>query len=274
MTINCNGRLLDFSRPMVMGIINVTPDSFYSASRQQSDEEALTQARQMMADGADILDIGAMSSRPGAEVISPDEELRRLLPVLERIKSELPEAIVSIDTVHAAVARRCLELGADMINDISGGSIDNALVDVLAEYKVPYVLMHMQGQPSAMQDAPHYEDVSMQVLAYMSNQIRRLRAKGIEDIIVDPGYGFGKTDAHNFQLMRDLASFQIFDCPVLVGLSRKSSIQRTLDVDAAHALNGTTALHMYLLQRGANILRVHDVKEAKEVVKLWEVLEA
>lgn len=255
-----------------MGIINVTPDSFYSGSRHQSVSEALDQAKQMIADGADILDIGAMSSRPGAEVISPQEELSRLVPILDAVKSELPDVLISIDTVHAKVADECLKMGADIINDISGGSIDDELVDVVAKHNAPYVLMHMQGRPEGMQSDPQYQDVTMEVLAYLSNKLRSLRAKGIQDIIIDPGYGFGKTDSHNFQLMKDLGAFQMFDCPILVGVSRKSTIQRTLSVDADHALNGTTALHMYLLERGANILRVHDVREAVEVVKLWERL--
>lgn len=270
MTLNCNQKLLDLSSPVVMGILNITPDSFHAGSRVSTVDAALDTSTKMVEDGAQILDLGAMSSRPGAEIISANEELDRILPILESIRKELPNTILSIDTIRASVAKQCLDAGAHIINDISGASIDSELLDVIAEYKVPYVLMHMQGTPDRMQAEAQYENVTMEVLAFMSNQIRKLRAKGINDIIVDPGFGFGKLDHHNFKLMKDLGAFKMFDCPILAGVSRKSTIQRTLNVDASQALNGSTALHMYLLERGANILRVHDVKEAVEVVQLWE----
>lgn len=270
MTLNCNGKLLDLSSPIVMGILNITPDSFHEGSRVNTIDVALETSKRMVAEGAQILDLGAMSSRPGASIISVDQELKRILPILQSIRRELPDVILSIDTVRASVAKECLDMGAHIINDISGASIDSDLLDVIAEYKVPYILMHMQGTPDRMQTEAQYENVTMEVLAYMSNQIQKLRSKGINDIVIDPGFGFGKLDHHNFKLMKDLGAFRMFDCPILAGISRKSTIQRTLDVDAADALNGTTALHMYLLERGANILRVHDVKEAVQVIKLWK----
>lgn len=272
MTLNCNGKILDLTTPVIMGVINVTPDSFHQDSRVSNVELAIEKAKQMIADGAQIIDLGAMSSRPGADIIASHEELKRILPIVEGIHEVLPEAILSIDTVRSSVAVACLEAGAHIINDISGANIDNDLIDVIAQYQVPYILMHMKGTPNTMQSKAHYSDVTMEVLAYMSNHIRALRSKGIHDIIIDPGYGFAKLDEHNFTLMKDLGAFKMFNCPILAGISRKSTIQRTLDVDAAHALNGTTALHMYLLDRGANILRAHDVKEATQVVKLWKKL--
>ena len=269
MILNCNEKLLDLSAPAIMGILNITPDSFHKESRVNTADAAIRIAERMVEEGAQILDLGAMSSRPGAEIITVEEELARILPILKAIRKALPDTILSIDTVRASVAKECLLSGANMINDISGGHIDHSLIDVVAEFKVPYILMHMKGTPDHMQDQASYENVTMEVLAYISNQIRNLRSKGIHDIIIDPGFGFGKLDVHNFKLMKDLGAFKMFDCPILAGISRKSTIQRTLNVEAANALNGTTALHMYLLERGANILRVHDVKEAVEVVKLW-----
>lgn len=235
-------------------------------------EEAVATAQMMVADGAQILDLGAVSSRPGADIITVEEELERILPVVKAIHDVLPNTILSIDTVRSKVAIACLDAGTHIINDISGASIDSDLIDVIAKYKVPYSLMHMKGTPDTMQSEANYKDVTMEVLAYMSNHIKALRAKGIHDIIIDPGFGFAKLDEHNFTLMKQLGAFKMFDCPILAGISRKSTIQRTLEVNAANALNGTTALHMYLLERGANILRVHDVKEAVEVVKLWKEL--
>ena len=255
-----------------MGILNITPDSFHEGSRMNTVEEALTTAKNMVAEGAKILDLGAMSSRPGAGLITVEEELDRILPIVKSIHEALPDTILSIDTVRSSVASACLEAGAHIINDISGASIDSELIDVVAQYNVPYILMHIKGTPDTMQSQAEYSDVTMEVLAYMSNHIRALRTKGIHDIVIDPGFGFAKLDDHNFTLMKQLGAFKMFDCPILAGISRKSTIQRTLEVDAANALNGSTALHMYLLERGANILRVHDVKEAVEVVQLWKRL--
>lgn len=273
MILNCNGRLLDLSTPVIMGVLNITPDSFHEGSRMISVEHAVNVAKQMIVDGAQILDLGAMSSRPGAKIITVQEELNRILPVVRAIHKVLPDAILSVDTVRSSVAIACLEAGAHIINDISGASIDSELIDVIAKYKVPYILMHMKGNPETMQSKAKYSDVTMEVLAFMSNQIRALRARGIHDIVIDPGFGFAKLDVHNFTLMKQLGSFKIFDCPILAGISRKSTIQRTLEVNADDALNGSTALHMYLLERGTNILRVHDVKEAREVIKLWQKLQ-
>ena len=273
MTLNCNGRLLDLSTPVVMGVLNITPDSFHKESRMATIEDAVRAAKQMIADGAQILDLGAMSSRPGAEIITAEIELTRILPVVHAIHEALPEAILSIDTIRSSVAIACLKAEAHIINDISGASVDSELIDVIAKYKVPYILMHMKGTPSTMQSQAEYNDVTIDVLAYMSNHIKVLREKGIHDIVIDPGFGFGKLDEHNFTLMKQLGAFKMFGCPILAGVSRKSMIQRVLDVDAANSLNGSTALHMYLLERGASILRVHDVKEAIEVIKLWQRLQ-
>lgn len=273
MTINCNGILLDLSTPVVMGVLNITPDSFYRDSRMASTEQALQTAKKMVDGGAAILDLGAMSSRPGAEIITVDEELNRIIPIVDAISNAFPDVILSIDTVRSSIAKACLDAGAHIINDISGASVDSELLDVIVEYKVPYILMHMKGTPEQMQSLAEYQNVTMDVLAFMSNNIKTLRAKGINDIIIDPGFGFAKLDSHNFQLMKQLGSFKMFNCPILAGISRKSTIQRILNVDAADALNGTTALHMYLLERGANILRAHDVKEAVEVIKLWKKLQ-
>lgn len=272
-SILCGNKLLDLTYPVVMGVINVTPDSFHSGSRYDTVDAALQQAVGMYEAGASIIDVGGMSSRPGAEIITMGKELDRVLPVIRKLHDELPEVILSIDTVHGEVAEACIQSGAHIINDISGASIDSRIVSIATKYKCPYVLMHMIGTPDNMQSLAEYDDVTMEVLAYMSNHIRSLRSVGIHDIIVDPGFGFAKMDTHNFQLMNQMSSLQMLDCPILVGVSRKSTIQRTLGVQAQDALNGTTALHMYLLERGANILRAHDVKEAVETVKLWKALQ-
>jgi dihydropteroate synthase len=271
--LNCRGNLLDLRQPQLMGILNVTPDSFYTGSRQQDSDQLLRQAEQMLKAGAAMLDIGGASSRPGAAVVPEAEELERTIPAITAIVRHFPEVLISIDTWRAGVARAALEAGAVLVNDISAGRLDPALHDTVAAGKAPYILMHMQGDPSTMQQAPQYEDVVLDVLDFFIAAVARLREKGIHDIILDPGFGFGKTVEHNFTLLKNLHVFHtVLDLPVLAGISRKSMICKVLGIAPDAALNGTTALHMVALQQGARILRVHDVREAREAIRLWEML--
>ncbi len=273
-TINCRGKLLPLHPPVVMGILNVTPDSFYDGGRYLSDQAVLSQVETMLKEGASIIDVGGMSSRPGAGIISTEEELQRVLPVLESILSHFPEAVVSVDTVRSAVAEAAIQTGAHLINDISAGRIDPQMYSTVARLNVPYILMHMQGLPGTMQQAPQYQqEVTLEILDFFIDEVAKLRALGVRDIILDPGFGFGKTLDHNYQLLKNLHAFQVMDLPVLAGLSRKSMIYKLLSVTPEEALNGTTALHMVALQQGAVILRAHDVKEAVEVVRCWRQLE-
>lgn len=267
-TINAGGRLMDLKDPLVMGILNVTPDSFYDGGAYKAVENAVAQASRMLVEGAAILDIGGMSSRPGARLISPEEEMERVVPVIEAILTKHPEAILSIDTIHSLTAKRALESGAKIVNDISGGRHDVAIIDVAVQYNAPFVCMHMQGMPQTMQKAPSYTDVVHEVLQYFVERISALRSRGVKDIILDPGFGFGKTVAHNYELLAKLEVFKILEIPILAGLSRKSMVCRVIDVSPKDALNGTTALHMLALRHGASILRVHDVAEALEVIRL------
>jgi dihydropteroate synthase len=272
-TLNCNGKLLSLETPLVMGILNTTPDSFYEASRHQQIDDILRQAEKMLSEGAAILDIGGMSSRPGAAIISEAEELRRVLPALEAIVKNFPDAIISIDTVQSEVARQSVATGAAIINDISAGRLDENLYQTVAELGVPYVLMHMQGTPRTMQQSPVYEEVVREVLDFFITEVGKLRNLGVKDIILDAGFGFGKTLPHNYQLLKHLHVFQILELPVLTGISRKSMVYKPFDGSAKDALNGTSVLHLVALQQGSKILRVHDVKEAVEVIKLWKQLE-
>lgn len=268
-TLNCKGRLLVVDKPLVMGIINVTPDSFYSGSRHQGNDAVLRQAEQMLKHGAAILDIGGQSTRPGSEKLSADEELQRVIGPIELLYKNFPETYISIDTYYSKVAANAVEAGAVMVNDISAGSIDVAMINTVAKLKVPYVLMHMKGIPKTMQEQPEYESVTKEVLDFLIKKVSELRLSGIIDILVDPGFGFGKTMAHNFELLRNLSVFGILNCPVLLGISRKSTIYKTLDITADDSLNGTTVLNTIGLMNGASVLRVHDVKEAVEAVKLY-----
>ena len=271
-TLNCRGRLLSLSRPLVMGILNVTPDSFYDGGRYAGVDAALFRASAMLEEGAAIIDIGGMSSRPGAEILSSETELQRVLPVVEAIARRFPEAILSIDTIYSKTARACVEAGAAIVNDISGGRLDEQMFETVAELEVPYILMHMKGMPGNMQGQATYEDVVAEVLDFFIESIGRLRSLGVKDIVLDPGFGFGKTSAHNFRLLNNLHVFQITGCPLLAGVSRKSMIWKTLKITPEAALNGTTALHVIALQQGARILRVHDVRPAVETICLWETL--
>ena len=267
-TLNCKGRLLVVDKPLVMGIINVTPDSFYSGSRHSAIDSVLRTAEQMLTDGADILDLGGQSTRPGSSKLSNDEELSRVLPCIEKLYSQFPEAFISIDTYYANVAKLSVEAGASIVNDVSAGSLDDNMIPTVASLKVPYVLMHMQGTPQSMQEQPHYNDVTADVLDFMIKKIDALSKLGIHDIIIDPGFGFGKTIQHNFQLLRHLQAFRMLNRPILLGISRKSTVYKTLGITAEEALNGSTVLHTIGLLNGASILRVHDVKEARQAVQL------
>ncbi len=271
-SINCKGKLIDFSIPRVMGILNITPDSFYDGGNLKNDSEILNLAEKMLADGATFIDIGGYSSRPGATDISVNEELKRVLPVLTLLLKNFPEVLLSIDTFRAEVAKKAIEAGAAIINDISAGILDDQMLKIIADYQVPYILMHMKGSPQTMKEFADYKDVVREVLLYFSERIATARSCGINDLIIDPGFGFAKTISHNFELLRNTEKLQIADLPILIGVSRKSMIYKTLDTSAAEALNGTTVLNTIALQKGASILRVHDVKEAVETVKLLDAL--
>lgn len=272
-TLNCRGRLVDLTEPKVMGILNITPDSFYAGSRYSVGQEVETAAR-MLDEGATFLDVGGYSTRPGAADISPAEEADRVLPVIEGILDSFPDALISVDTFRADVARQAVEQGAALINDVAGGTLDPAMFATVAELGVPYVLMHLRGTPQTMQAQAHYTNVPTEVIDELATQLARLRAAGpVADIILDPGFGFAKTPAHNFQLLNELdALATAFDEPLLVGLSRKTTIWKTLHTTADKALNGTTVLNTVALLHGASILRVHDVREAVEAVMLTQAL--
>jgi dihydropteroate synthase len=267
-TINCNGRLLVLDKPVVMGIINATPDSFYSGSRKQTTTEVVQQAADMLAAGATILDIGGQSTRPESETVGADEEMNRVIPAIQAIQQQFPDCYISVDTYHASVAKAAVEAGASMVNDVSGGCMDVDMLSTVAQLRVPFICMHMKGTPANMQLNPTYDNVTKEVLEFFIKQVEQCRLAGIHDVIIDPGFGFGKTIEHNFILLKELQLFSILQKPILLGISRKSSIYKTLGVTADEALNGTTVLHTIGLLNGANILRVHDVKEAMEAIKL------
>jgi dihydropteroate synthase len=268
-TLNCNGRLLLIEKPVVMGIINITPDSFYAGSRHGQITDVLKTAERVLTEGAAILDIGGQSSRPGSERISEEEELRRVSEPLSEISKRFPEAFISIDTFYAGVAREAVARGASIVNDISAGRIDPNLQPTVAKLKVPYVLMHMQGNPQNMQVKPTYENVTKEVLDFFIREAGKLKSMGIHDVILDPGFGFGKTMDHNFQLLHDLKLLEMLKAPLLIGVSRKSTISKTLGVPTEETLNGTTVLNTISLMNGAMILRVHDVKEAVQAITLY-----
>ena len=272
MNISCKGKLIDLTTPKIMGILNLTPDSFYDGGFHNNLDAALTQTERMLHEGATFIDVGGASSKPGVSEITLDEELSRVLPVIEKIHLTFPEAIVSIDTYRSEVAKQAVQAGATMVNDISGGTLDSKMLKTVGALGVPYVAMHMQGTPQNMQKNPTYEDVLVTLRHFFSTKIAAAHKAGIHDIILDPGFGFGKTLEHNYAILNHLKSLQIEGTPILIGVSRKSMIYKLLHIDVADALNGTTVLNTVALQRGAQILRVHDVKEAQQAVQLLEKL--
>jgi dihydropteroate synthase len=272
-TLNCKGKLLTIENPIVMGIINVTPDSFYEGSRFMGEENILQQAEKMLNEGADILDIGGQSTRPGSRELNDEEELSRIISPIKLLHQHFPEAIISVDTYHSKVAVEAVSAGASMVNDISGGNLDDDMLSTVGKLNVPYICMHMLGTPQTMQKEPVYENVTRQLLDFFINKIADCKKAGIHDVIIDPGFGFGKTIRYNFELLKNLSVFKMLEKPLMAGISRKSTIYKTLGVTANDALNGTTVINTIALLNGANILRVHDVKEAKEAVKLVSELQ-
>jgi dihydropteroate synthase len=269
MTINCKGQLIDLLIPRVMGILNVTPNSFFDGGKYNDESELLIQVEKMIRDGATFIDIGAYSSKPSAEFVSEEEELNRIIPVVQLILKHFPEALLSIDTFRSEVAKACIENGAAIINDISAGNLDDAMFEVIAKYNVPYIMMHMRGTPQTMQSMTNYEDIVKGMLFYFSEKVNKARSLGINDLIIDPGFGFAKTLDQNYEVLRKMELFQLLELPLLIGISRKSMIYKSLNSSAKEALNGTTVLNTIGLSKGASILRVHDVKEAVECVQLW-----
>lgn len=273
-SINCKGKLLSLAEPLVMGIINLTDDSFYEGSRSRHWHLVNEQAGKMLEEGATMIDLGAQSTRPGSSIVGEDEEIERLLPAIHNILHHHPEAIISIDTYYAKVAEKAILAGASIINDISAGDMDAGMIETVAGLQVPYIAMHMQGTPQTMQIDPQYNHVALDVLDYCAQKLDVCRKAGIKDVIIDPGFGFGKTLYHNYSLLQHLENFKILDAPVLVGISRKSMICKLLEITPPQALNGTTVLHTLALQKGAHILRVHDVKAAMEVIRITQFMNA
>lgn len=273
MTINCKGELVDLSSPKVMGILNITPDSFFDGGKYKSDADFLNQTEKMLSEGASFIDVGAYSSRPNAVFVSEEEEIKRLTPIVALLVKKFPEIILSIDTFRAAVAKAAIDSGAAIINDISAGLLDDTMLQVIADEKVPYIMMHMRGTPQTMTTLTDYEDIVKEMIFYFSERIAAARSLGINDIIIDPGFGFAKTIEQNYEVMQKLELFKMLDLPLLSAISRKSMIYKVLDTNAQEALNGTTFLNTVSLMKGAKILRVHDVKEAVECVTLFEKLQ-
>ncbi|GAL68889.1 dihydropteroate synthase [Jejuia pallidilutea] len=273
MTINCKGKIIDLSTPRVMGVLNITPDSFYDGGMYKDEASILKQVEYMLNNGATFIDVGAYSSRPNADHVSEEEELQRILPIVKLILNNFPETLLSIDTFRSSIAKACIAAGAAIINDISAGKLDDNMLTTVAEIQVPYIMMHMRGTPQNMQSLTNYEDLVKDIIFYFSERITAARDLGIIDVIIDPGFGFAKTLEQNFELLSKLEVFKMIEKPLLVGVSRKSMIYKTLETTAKEALNGTTVLNTIALQKGASILRVHDVKEAVECVKLIEKLE-
>ncbi|NOZ46901.1 MAG: dihydropteroate synthase [Chlorobi bacterium] len=274
-TINCNGKLIDLNKPVVMGILNITPDSFYDGGKYKNEKAVLSQIEKMICEGAEIIDIGAYSSRPGAKEISEGEEKKRLKEVLHSIKHEFNDIVISVDTFRAEIAKMAFyEFGVDIINDISAGELDAKMFPVISEINIPYIMMHMAGNPGNMQNNPQYKDVVQELVYFFSVKINQLHNLGVKDIIIDPGFGFGKTIGHNYELLKKLQNFKILNLPILVGISRKSFIYKLLDISAKEALNGSTVWHTVALLNGANILRTHDVKEAMEAIKIVDMLKS
>jgi dihydropteroate synthase len=269
MTINCKGQLIDLTSPKVMGILNVTPNSFFDGGKYKNTSEMLSQVAKMLEDGATFIDVGAYSSKPNAEFVSEEEELERIVPIVNLILEYYPQTLISIDTFRSEVAKVCIENGAALINDISAGSLDDKMLETIAKHNVPYIMMHLRGTPQTMQKMTSYENIVKEMLFYFSERVNKARSLGINDLIVDPGFGFAKTLEQNYEVLQKMELFQILELPLLAGVSRKSMIYKTLNSSADEALNGTTVLNTIALTKGANILRVHDVKEALECVKLF-----
>jgi dihydropteroate synthase len=268
MTINCNQNLVDLSSPKVMGILNITPDSFFDGVKYKNETEILSHVEKMLFEGATFIDVGAYSSKPGATHISENEELQRIVPVIKLLIKNFPDIIISVDTFRSSVARETINAGAAIINDISGGNMDKKMFETVADLKVPYILMHMLGTPQNMQLNPVYKDVTQEIISFFAEQIFKLHQLKLNDIIIDVGFGFGKTNNHNFEILKNLSLFKSLDAPILAGISRKSMLYKTLDISAQEALNATTSANTIALLNGASILRVHDVKEAVEAVKI------
>lgn len=270
-SINCKGKLIDLSSPLVMGILNVTPDSFFDGGKFKSEKQITERINQLIEEEVDIIDIGAVSTRPGADLLNTGEEIKRLEFSLSCIKKNFPETIISIDTFRAGVAKEVVSTyKVDIINDISGGTLDNKMFQTIADLKVPYILMHIQGTPATMQIAPTYNNVTKEIIQFFADKINKLKQNGVNDIIIDPGFGFGKTIEHNYELLKNLELFKILEQPILTGLSRKSMIYKLLDLTPEEVLSETMALNLLALNNGANILRVHDVKETKRIVKIFK----
>ena len=267
-TINCKGTLIDLSTPKVMGIVNVTPDSFFDGGKLTNSDEIVVQVEKMLQDGATFIDLGGYSSKPGAEFVSETEELNRVVPIVKLLVEKFPDILLSIDTFRSEVAKQTVENGAAIINDISAGLLDEKMLETVAKLQVPYIMMHMKGTPKTMQSLANYDDLLKEMNFYFSERIAKARSFGLNDIIIDPGFGFAKTIEHNYELLQNLELLQFHELPILAGISRKSMIYKTLETSPENALNGTTFLHAFCLQKGANILRAHDVKEAVECVKL------
>jgi len=273
MTINCKGTLIDLSRPKVMGILNLTPNSFFDGGKYVDENAVREQVEKMLNEGATFIDVGAYSSKPNAEYVSEEEELQRLIPVVDLLVQEFPDIVLSIDTFRSQVAEQAIEAGAAIINDISAGNLDDAMLETVAKLQVPYIMMHMKGTPKTMQSLTQYDDILKEMMLYFAQKINKARSLGINDLIVDPGYGFAKTTEQNFEVLQKSELFQHLEVPILAGLSRKSMIYKTLETTPQEALNGTTVLNSLALTKGANILRVHDVKEAMETIKLFEAFQ-
>ncbi|MCC9064380.1 dihydropteroate synthase [Flavobacterium piscisymbiosum] len=268
MFINCKGKLIDLSVPKVMGILNVTPNSFFDGGKYKNEGEIISQVEKMLSEGATFIDIGAYSSKPSAEFVTEQQEIDRIVPAIELILKHFPETLLSIDTFRAAVAKASIESGAAIINDIAAGELDDKMFDVIADYNVPYIMMHMRGNPQTMQSMTQYEDIVKEMLFYFSEKVKKARSLGINDLILDPGFGFAKTTDQNYEVLQKMELFNLLELPVLAGVSRKSMIYKTLGNTAQEALNGTTVINTIALTKGAKILRVHDVKEAVECVTL------
>lgn len=267
--LNCNGKILNLNSAVVMGIINITPDSFFEGHLDKNESELLLMAEKMIEDGASILDIGGQSTKPGSKRIDADEELNRVIPIIKAIRKNFPETIISIDTYYSKVAAQAVESGADIVNDISAGNLDEEMIPTVGKLKVPYICMHMQGTPETMQLNPTYNNITLEIIQFFIKKIEACRNAGINDIVIDPGFGFGKTTEQNFTLLREMLSLKMLGCPILAGVSRKGMIYKTLETTPENALNGTTVANTLALINGAKILRVHDVKEAKEAITIY-----